>query len=131
MRHCFFSPCYSWGRESFCEAASLFQAAWSQSKIHGSPSQENSLKFLSESSCLLEVTSSLFLPLPPHWEESHCHLTFWALNEKVIVNLAIQLHDEDIDLEQEDDASRFLGISIICNPQTGFLNMTWKGSINW
>ncbi len=51
-----------------------------------------------------------------------------ARNEKDIVELAIQLCSEGVDLEQEDDAARFLGVQIECDPNTGFLNMTQKRS---
>ncbi len=36
--------------------------------------------------------------------------------------MAVQLHAEGVDLEKENDAARFLGIIIECNPNTEFLN---------
>ncbi len=56
-------------------------------------------------------------------------LIFWTRNEKDIVELAVQLHAEGVDLEQEDDAARFLGVHIERDLNTGFLNMTQKGLI--
>ncbi len=37
---------------------------------------------------------------------------------------------EGVDLDQEDNAARFLGVQINCNPTTEVLNMTQKGLIN-
>ncbi len=48
---------------------------------------------------------------------------------KSIDNLAIQLHGEGVDLEQEHDATRFFGLYIKWNAQTGFLNMMQKDLI--
>ncbi|KAL7460116.1 hypothetical protein ACHAXS_000583, partial [Conticribra weissflogii] len=56
-------------------------------------------------------------------------LIIWARNEKDIVELAIQLCTEGVDLEQEDDAARFLGVHIQHNPNTRFLNISQKGLI--
>ncbi len=53
-------------------------------------------------------------------------LIYWERNRKDIVELAIQLCAQGVDLEQVDDAARFLGVHIECNPNTGFLNMTQK-----
>ncbi len=41
-------------------------------------------------------------------------LIFWAINEKDIFDLAVKLHAERVDLEQEDDAAEFLGVHIEC-----------------
>ncbi|KAL7460449.1 hypothetical protein ACHAXS_000903 [Conticribra weissflogii] len=50
-------------------------------------------------------------------------------HEKDIVALAVQLCTEQVDVEQEDDTARFLGIHKEHDPKTGFLNMTQKGLI--
>ncbi len=53
---------------------------------------------------------------------------FW-FSEKDVVDLVIQLHADDVDIEEEDVASRLLWFHIECNQNTKFLNMTQKGLI--
>ncbi len=55
-------------------------------------------------------------------------LIFWA-KQKDIVELAVQLHAEKVDLEQEDDAAGFLGVHIEPDLNTGILSMTQKSLI--
>ncbi len=50
-------------------------------------------------------------------------------DKKDIVDLAIQLHSEGVDLQQEDNAAGFLGVHIECNHMTGFLKILQKGLI--
>ncbi len=57
------------------------------------------------------------------------NLIFWARNKQDIVELAVEIPVEGVDLEQEDDASRFHGVHIERDPNTGFFNMTQKGLI--
>ncbi len=45
------------------------------------------------------------------------------------IDLKIQLHAEGVDLEQEDDAARFLGVHKEHKLKTKFLNMMQKGLI--
>ncbi len=40
-----------------------------------------------------------------------------------IVALTVPLYSEWVDLMQEDDVARFLGVHIECNLKTGFLNL--------
>ncbi|KAL7449554.1 hypothetical protein ACHAXS_000207, partial [Conticribra weissflogii] len=54
---------------------------------------------------------------------------FWATNEKDIFDMAIQLHAEGVDVEQEDNAAGVLGVQLKQYPKTGFLNMVQKGLI--
>ncbi len=56
-------------------------------------------------------------------------LIFWARNENNIVELAIQLHAERVDLEREDDVAGFLGVPTEHNPETGYLNMAQNNLI--
>ncbi|KAL7456370.1 hypothetical protein ACHAXS_000378 [Conticribra weissflogii] len=44
-------------------------------------------------------------------------------NEKDIIDLAVQLHAEGVDLQQENDTARIFGVHIKHNPKTRFLNM--------
>ncbi len=46
-----------------------------------------------------------------------------------IVELAIHLHSEGVDLEQEDNTFRFLGVHMEHNPNSGFLNVMQKDCI--
>ena len=43
----------------------------------------------------------------------------------------MQLHELGIDLEQEDDATGFLGVTLEWDPETGFLKMKQTGLIKW
>ncbi len=50
-------------------------------------------------------------------------LIFGTRNENDLVCLNIKLHSDNLHLEQEDDAVRFLGIHIKCDPRPDF--STW------
>jgi hypothetical protein len=57
-------------------------------------------------------------------------IIFWAKDEADIHNLAMQLRDVGVDLEQEDDAAGFLGVRMERDPTTGLLEMKQEGLIN-
>ena len=46
---------------------------------------------------------------------------FWAKDEKDIHDLALRLREEEMDLEQEDDAAGFLGVRLSKDDSTGLL----------
>jgi len=50
-------------------------------------------------------------------------LIFWAKDEQDIIDLAMKLRELGVDLEQEEDAAGFLGVTLECNEQTGLLEM--------
>ena len=56
-------------------------------------------------------------------------LLFWARDEKDIHELAMQLREEGVDLEQEDDAAGFLGVRLERDENTGLLEMKQTGLI--
>ncbi len=58
-------------------------------------------------------------------------LLFWAWDEKDIHKLAMALHEQGVDLEQEDDAAGFLGVCLEKDAETGLLEMKQTGLINW
>ncbi len=41
----------------------------------------------------------------------------------------MQLRELGVDLEQEDDAARFLGVTLECNPETNLIEMKQTGLI--
>lgn len=57
-------------------------------------------------------------------------LIFWARDEADIHNIAMQLREHEVDLEQETDAAGFLGIRMERDPTTGLLEMKQEGLIN-
>ena len=56
-------------------------------------------------------------------------LIFWSQDEQDIHAVAMKLRDVGIDLEQETDAARFLGIWMERDPNTGLLEMKQEGLI--
>ncbi len=56
-------------------------------------------------------------------------LIFWSRNEKDVIDLAVQLHAEGVELKQQNDTVIYLGAHIECHPNTKFLNMSQKGLI--
>ena len=57
-------------------------------------------------------------------------LLFWSRDEKYITELAMQLRELGVDLEQEDDAAGFLGVRLERNEDTGKLEMKQSGLID-
>lgn len=57
-------------------------------------------------------------------------LLFWAKDEKDIHNLAVQLRELGVDLEQEDDAAGFLGVRLGRTGDSGLLEMKQTGLID-
>ena len=58
------------------------------------------------------------------------NILFWSVNENNIHDLAMQLRDQGVDLEQEDDAADFLGVILGCDEETGLMGMKQVGLIN-
>ena len=56
-------------------------------------------------------------------------LLFWSRDENDIHTLAMQLRDCGVDLEQEDDAAGFLGVTLERDEITGLLEMKQTGLI--
>ena len=54
-------------------------------------------------------------------------LIFWARDEDDIHDLAMQLRDLGVDLEQEDDAAGFLGVTLERDESTGLMQMKQTG----
>jgi hypothetical protein len=48
---------------------------------------------------------------------------FWSKDTEDINSSAMQLCEVDVDLEQEDDAAGFLGVTLEWDPETGLLEM--------
>ena len=42
-------------------------------------------------------------------------ILFWSVNKNNVHNLAMQLREQGVDLEQEDNTAGFLGITLGCN----------------
>ena len=57
-------------------------------------------------------------------------ILFWSVNESNIHDLAMQLREQGVDLEQEDDAAGFVGITLGCNEATCLMEMKQVGLIN-
>jgi hypothetical protein len=58
-------------------------------------------------------------------------LLFWAKDEDDITDLAIKLREEEgVDLEQEDDAAGFLGVTLERDADTGLIEMRQIGLID-
>ena len=57
-------------------------------------------------------------------------IIFWSKNEKDIHDLAMQLREKDVDLEQEDDAAGFLGVTLGRDEKTGLFEMKQTGLID-
>ena len=56
-------------------------------------------------------------------------LICWSKDTLEINNAALQLRDLGVDLEQEDDAAGFLGVTLERDPETGLLEMKQTGLI--
>ncbi len=57
-------------------------------------------------------------------------LLFWAQDEKDIQKLAMALHEQGVDLDQEDDAAGFLGVCLENDAETCLLEMNQTGLID-
>ena len=58
------------------------------------------------------------------------NILFWYLNENNIQDLAMQFREQGVDLEQEDDASGFLGVTLGRDKATGIMEMKQVVLIN-
>ncbi len=111
-------------------------------KVQGSLSQENSLwlpcvfwKYLTEKLGNCGLPHAPFDPCLPIGTKLFIAIRFvndlisWARNENDIFGLAIQLHCEEVDVEQEEDVARFVRVHIKCDPKTRLINMTQNNLI--
>ena len=57
-------------------------------------------------------------------------ILFWAKDEAGIRELAMMLREFGVDLEQEDDAAGFLGVTLECDEITGLMEMKQLGLID-
>ena len=48
-------------------------------------------------------------------------ILFWSVDENNIHDLAMNLRSQGVDLEQEDDAAGFLGVTLGCDEATGLM----------
>ncbi len=51
------------------------------------------------------------------------NIIFWSKDTEDINSSAMQLHELGVDLEQEDNAAGFLGVTLEPDPETGLLEM--------
>ena len=58
------------------------------------------------------------------------NILFWYVNENNIHNLEMQLREQGVNLEQQDDAAGFLGVTLGCEEETGLMEMKQVGLIN-
>ena len=56
-------------------------------------------------------------------------IIFWSKDTADINSSAMQVHELGVDLEQEDDVRRFLGVTLEPDPETGLLEMKQTGLI--
>ncbi len=56
-------------------------------------------------------------------------LIFWSKDVPLINEVAMALHKFGVDLEQEDDAAGFLGVTLDCDGPSGLLEMKQIGLI--
>ncbi len=56
-------------------------------------------------------------------------IIFWSKVTEDINSSAMQLRELGVDLEQEDDANGFLGVTLEQDPETGLLEMKQTGLI--
>ena len=56
-------------------------------------------------------------------------LIFWSREVPRINQVAMKLQDLGIDLEKEDNAAGFLGVTLDCDASTGLLEMKQTGLI--
>ncbi len=56
-------------------------------------------------------------------------LIFWSKDVPLINGVAMQLRELGVDLEQEDDAAGFLGVTLDCDGPSGLLEMKQTGLI--
>ncbi len=56
-------------------------------------------------------------------------LIFWSKDTLASNDSAMQLHELGVDLEQEDDAAGFLGVTLERDSETGLLEMKQTGLI--
>ena len=57
------------------------------------------------------------------------NILFWYVNENDIHEKKMELHKQGIDLEQEDDAAGFMGITLGQDEATGLMEMNQVGLI--
>ena len=55
---------------------------------------------------------------------------FWSVDENNIHDLAMNLRSQGVDLEQEDDAAGFLGVTLVRDEATGIIEMKQVGLID-
>ncbi len=58
-------------------------------------------------------------------------LIFWSQDVPKINGVAMDLQKLGVDLEQEDNAAGFLGVTLDCNASTGLLEKKQTGLIKW
>ena len=59
------------------------------------------------------------------------NIFFWAVNFNDIHDVEMELRKQGVDLEQEDDASGFLGVTLGCDETTGLMELKQVGLIDW
>ena len=57
-------------------------------------------------------------------------ILFWSINENNIHDLAMQLREQGVDLEQEYNTAGFLGATLGCEEATGLMETKQVGLIN-
>ena len=57
-------------------------------------------------------------------------ILFWSVDKNNIHDLAMNLRSQGVDLEQEDGASGFLGVTLGCEEETGLIEMKQVGLID-
>ena len=57
-------------------------------------------------------------------------ILFWSVNENDIPKKAMQLRKQGVNLEQEDNAAVFLGITLGCDKEIGLTEMKQVGIID-
>ena len=48
-------------------------------------------------------------------------ILFWSVDVNDIHDKAMKLHEQGVDLEQENDAAGFLGVTLGCDETTGMM----------
>ena len=91
-------------------------------------------KYLTEKLELTGLKQSEFDPCLFVGEEVICivyvdDLIFWSKQDDDIHDVAMNLRELGVDLEQENDAAGFLGVTLECDEKTGLLEMKQTGLI--
>ena len=58
------------------------------------------------------------------------YILFWSVDENNIHDLAMNLRSQGVDLEQEDDAAGFLGVTLGCDEATCLMEIKQFGLID-